>query len=210
MAAARISYSKGFAAPPLRSGMRVPYSENGTGTGGFTRGPGYDNAPPPVTPLPVDPQYDATIAGLQRRRDTTLAGVAQQRTALSVNFDPNNPFSQVALAKRRFDEERRGNTNGMAARGHLYSGALQNAQDNTNFRDLQSQDALAKQYAAFFARTAADRENATTSYDIDAGQAYGDRIGRIPANPLYQPITTQPTVTVPSAKKKTVKKRNGR
>lgn len=69
-------------------------------------------------------------------------------SSLSFSIDPNvdvsNPFSKAALLKRSFQQTQRGNTNSYAARGQLYSGALQNAQNDAAFNNLQGQDSLLK------------------------------------------------------------------
>src|SRR5206468_1113647 len=105
----------------------------------------------PTAP-PVDPLYDQQIAGLGRTKGDTLADLTRQRTAgllgygynatygadglvQSLTYDPNNPYSQAALARKVYQQSKTGTTNSLAARGLLYSSAMNNAQDanDTNY-----------------------------------------------------------------------------
>lgn len=143
---------------------------------------------------PVDPVYDNTIGTLQRTRDTTLAGLTGQRTRTladygynegvggSLTVNPNDPFSKAALLQRTYDQRRTGNTNSYAARGQLYSGALQNAQDAANFGQLRDSDQLQKALINFLAGNTGARNTAQTNYELGAGQALGDRIVRAANN----------------------------
>lgn len=83
------------------------------------------------------------------------------------NVDVTNPFSRAALLKRSHQANERGNTNNYAARGQLYSGALQNAQDTEGFNYQGGQNALisdfGKQQSGLYgqwlqARQAADQQ----------------------------------------------------
>jgi hypothetical protein len=53
----------------------------------------------------------------------------------SLAYDPNNPYSQAALARTIYQQSKSGTTNSMAGRGLLYSSAINNAQNqnDTNF-----------------------------------------------------------------------------
>ena len=62
------------------------------------------------------------------------------------DVDVSNPFSQAALMKRTWLQNQKGNTNSMAARGQLRSGALQNAQNRTGFEFEQGKDSLIKNF----------------------------------------------------------------
>jgi hypothetical protein len=65
---------------------------------------------------------------------------------IAENVDVSNPFSQAAALQRIFRQNQQANTNGYAARGQLYSGALQRAQDHTAFGFQQGQDSLLKSF----------------------------------------------------------------
>lgn len=155
----------------------------------------------PATPLPPDAGYEATIAGLASQRDSKIAGLGQQRQqgllqygyteapGGALGFDPTNPFSQAAVLKRNYDQARTGNTTNYAARGQLYAGSLQTAQDETNRGESQASDTLQKQLGAFLARNTQARFTAGSDYDLGVGQALGDAINRAPSNPAYTPVT---------------------
>lgn len=62
------------------------------------------------------------------------------------NIDPNNPYSRAALLQQSYKNQQTGNTNSYAAAGHYYSGALQNAQDETTRRYNIGYDQLQRGY----------------------------------------------------------------
>ena len=150
-------------------------------------------------PLPPDPSFDATNAALESKRDQLLSGLSSQRTSTLLDYgynegdggtltvDPSNPYSRAAQLKRRYDQSRRGATNSYAARGQLYSGALQNARDELNFQQGGAEDTLLKQLGAFLAGNTAQKAGAKTDYDLGAAQASGQRVQNASSNPLYQP-----------------------
>jgi hypothetical protein len=172
--------------------------------------------PPPVpnAPLPVDPGYDATQAGLARQRDVTYTGLEQQRQGAylqygykqdangQITFDATNPYSQAAMAKRQYDQQRAGNTNSMAARGQLYSGALTNAQNATSMQEGQTNDTLQKQFASFLARTEAAKAQAGVDYEMGMAGALGTRVQNAASSPLYDPVTPPVPAPPPKAKAK--------
>jgi hypothetical protein len=156
-----------------------------------------------ISNLPPDASYDQSVALLQRQRDEGLAGITanRQQGLSSYGFtegpngtlavDPNNPFSQASLLKKSYDTSRRSTGQTMASGGQMYSGAFQNAQDLVNRNELQGNDQLQKSVAAFLAKNTQAGKEAGTNYEIAAGQAYGDRVGRFQSNPLYDPATGQ-------------------
>jgi hypothetical protein len=174
-------------------------------------------APPPPaakspdTGLPIDPTYEATIGGLQRKRDDTVSQYEAQKPKVLADygytasgydssgaptglaFDPNNPFSRAALAKRTYDQTQAGTTNSMAARGQLYSGAREQATAGNEFQYQQGTDALLKALTSSLVGIQSGETNAKTDYELGAGSAYGDRITRAQNTPPSPP----PTPTVP-------------
>jgi len=155
--------------------------------------------------LPPDASYDAAVALLQRQRDEGVAGIIGERSRTlsdygfqegpngAITFDPNNPFSKASVMKKTYDTNRRATGQTMAAGGQLYAGSYQGAQDLINRNQLQSEDALTKNLQAFLARNTGQQKEAGTNYEIAAGQAYGDRVGRFQSNPLYGPATAAST-----------------
>jgi hypothetical protein len=154
--------------------------------------------------LPVDPTYDAQIGAYTRTRDDTVAGLQGQRTSgllsagynatydangnvASLAYDPNNPYSQAALARTVYQQSKTGTNNSMAARGQLYSGALTNAQNqnDTNFNvgENSRQTALTN----FLNGITTGQTAAKNDYTTNFANAGADRLGRAPTNPNYTP-----------------------
>lgn len=146
--------------------------------------------------LPLDPTYDAQVGGLTKTRDTTLAGIKQQRTGTlldygytesgdaskpTIAFDPSNPNSVAAQMKKRYDQAKAGNTNSMASRGLLYSSALTNAQGATDSGYSTASDQLQKKLIAFLLQNTNAQTQAQTDFETGAGAAFGDRVSRATA-----------------------------
>jgi len=197
---------------PGRWGMPTPGrypSIPGTPTGGGGV-PAAPAAPAAAVPqynlfnLPPDASYDQALALLQRQRDEGLAGIIGERArSLSdygfhegptgtLTFDANNAFSKAAIMKKTYDTNRRATGQSLASGGQLYHGSFQNAQDLVNRNQLQSEDALLKNVQAFLARNTGQQKEARTNYELAAGQAYGDRVGRFQNSPLYDPAAAGP------------------
>lgn len=151
--------------------------------------------PKPAAGPPIDPVYDAQVGAAQRTRNDTVAGLANARsrglanygytasfdqagTPTNLTFDPSNPFSQAALLKRSYDQQRSGNVNGYAAQGQLYSGALQNAAANTNFKQGAAEDGLQKALIDFLAGNASGVQTANNNYDTNVAGYASDRVAR--------------------------------
>jgi hypothetical protein len=140
---------------------------------------------PPPSDAALDQQYaayDQQAAGaktgyLTQSRDI-LRDYGYQEGGEQFSFgavDPNNPFSKAALLKQSFEKAQRGNTNSMAARGQLYSGALQRSQDNSLSEYQQGDNALltalrqnlgqlGQAYAGVDAELAGQKANAYESF----------------------------------------------
>lgn len=120
--------------------------------------PGYQA----IAALQSDPTYLAAIdqgqrqIGLGNAQYTYLTGDPATGTTgrlgqeygfdATGNIDPNNPYSRAALLQESYKRARTGNTNSYAASGHLYSGALQNAQDESTRQYNIGFDRLQKDY----------------------------------------------------------------
>jgi hypothetical protein len=103
------------------------------------------------------------------------------------NVDVTNPFSRAALLKKSYQQATAGNTNSMAARGQLYSGALQNAQNETGRQNLQAQDSLIKDFSGRFGglyQQWLDGQGAATTQGVDAQVA---ATGRHQNDPVIAP-----------------------
>lgn len=150
-----------------------------------------------TTPLMPDPTYDASVAQLTQQKDLTLAQLAAQKQQAYLNygytpgangalqFDPSNVFSQAAILHRNAQQAHQGNTTGMAAQGQLYSGALQNAQTETDFKALQGEDRLQKGLGAFIANNTAQQAGALVNWQGGLGQAKAQSVADAASNPLY-------------------------
>jgi hypothetical protein len=155
--------------------------------------------------LPPDPAYQAAIGALQGSRDNTEAGLAQQRAAglsaygytedpntHAIAFDPNNPYSQAALMRKRAEQAKTGNTTSYAAAGQLYAGSLQNAQNANTDQFNQSNDALTKAVQNFLAQNTIAANAAGDAYNSGAAGALGDSVARASAAPAVGPPAIDP------------------
>jgi hypothetical protein len=157
-----------------------------------------------VNNLPVDPVYDKQIAGYGQTRDNTISGLEGQKTSTladygygatydangnvaSLTVDPNNPYSRAAQLKKSYDQAKTGTTNGLAARGQLYSGAMTNAQNANDTGYSQGVNTLEKNLGQILASIIGGERTARTDYTTNEGTAYGDRVGRAGQSPLYSP-----------------------
>lgn len=141
--------------------------------------------PPPAAP-PIDPIYDAQVGTANRRRDDALAFLDQdERTAIRTFGldDTSDPFSRARMLQRSYEQRRLGNTNSMAARGQLYSGALQNQQNETEFQRLRGVDSLRKEQDDILARIRQRRAGVNAGHEEDIIAAGSDRIGRAIQSP---------------------------
>ena len=156
--------------------------------------------------LPVDPAYDAQVAGINKGTQNTVSGLEgdRDRTLLdygynvqydadgnpltnTLTFDPTNVFSRAAQLRKRWMEARSGTSNGMAAQGQLNSGAYGRAQRQNNYGESQQTDAEMKGLLAFLARNGSQIAGAKIAGETALGEAEGDRITRAPSLPNYTP-----------------------
>jgi hypothetical protein len=147
---------------------------------------------PVATPaaLPVDPSYEGQVAALARQRDDTLLGLAGQRTqglqdygytqapTGALTFDPSNPFSRAALLRKNYMEGKQGTQTGMAARGQLYSGALQTAQAANDTGFNQGENSLQRALLAFLTSNQGAQNRARSGFETGVAQAMADRVLR--------------------------------
>lgn len=164
-----------------------------------------DPAKPKFDPqnLPLDPYYDAEMTGLEGTHTTTVAGLDQSRSyalgtagysasyddkgnVSALTYDPNNPYSQAAVARKRYQEQKSGTTNSMAARGQLYSGALINAQNTNDTNFARGEDARQKSLGNFIAQNTIAHTRADNAWATGKITAGGNRLGRATQSWLAQ------------------------
>jgi hypothetical protein len=132
---------------------RAQQLANGPSTAADPTGVG--GGPTPTSPAPAAPASlpfvnttAANNAAAQSNfniQDLGPGGFQDQLTQLQFGYsDPTNPFNVQTVMKQAYDNRVRGTANSMAARGQLYAGATQNAQ-NANTRDFQQRSAAALQ-----------------------------------------------------------------
>ncbi len=97
-----------------------------------------------------DSTYNNDIALGQASYDTGMAGIGLQRGRLGFDtgfgadgqLDVSNPYSQAMMLQRHAEQAQAGNTNSMASRGQLYSGARQRGADEASFQYERSRSGL--------------------------------------------------------------------
>jgi hypothetical protein len=167
-------------------------------------------------PQPFDTTYENQTALNRRNLDQTGVDLDQQQSGLRRAYgfdDASDPFSRMALLRQAYENRARGAGNAMAARGQLYSGAYQNAQDQTALGFEQDTDATRKAYNEALLLVARKRAGALSDYEqanINAGAAALDRasqirpeaatLGTVPKTPVAAianpPPPAQPSYTV--------------
>lgn len=140
-------------------------------------------APPPqITPgvQPPDAIYEMEheLAGnqyaqslqraqYQRGQLGTEYGIGQDPSG-NVFYDNSNPYARSAMMQQVYDRSRASNTNSYAARGQLYAGSLQDAQNEAARQFGQNRDQLLR---SFLAAQAGIKDQ-----ELAAGNALQDRI----------------------------------
>jgi hypothetical protein len=146
-----------------------------------------------IQPQPFDATYESQIGLNQRNLQNTNTGLDQEQSGLIRSYgldDPTDPFSQLHLLQRSFENRKRGNTNSYASSGQLYSGALQNAQNSAQYGYDQGYDQLRKGQNTALSGIANRRAAASSAFEqgnIDAGQAALDRALQTPVDPATLP-----------------------
>lgn len=116
--------------------------------------PGSYTAP---SPQPVDPAFESQrlTAGRNIALGNAEGAYQQGNTNFDYGYNPDgsinasNPYSRAALLQLGYENQQRGTTNSMAARGQLYSGAIENQRgiDSRGYAVNESNNRLAYQRA---------------------------------------------------------------
>jgi hypothetical protein len=152
-----------FAAAKAQYGSLVQDATNSANTG-------YQNT---VTDSIADEgAYGLDLGATLGARDPN----ADPSTVTQGSFDWNgveatNPFSKAALLVRSYEQQQNRTTNGLAAQGQLYSGAMNNARSQDTFGFQQGQDSLQKALQQYLTGQAATRRNAGVTRDDTINQA---------------------------------------
>jgi hypothetical protein len=138
-------------------------------------------APRQPTPLPLDPTYTLATAAALRQYQTTQAGLKYQRQRTQQEFgfdDPSDPYNRAAMLERSYHQAQSGSLNQGAARGQLYSGALQSNLDEGRYQYERNRAGLRKQYEDLLHNLTQQEAQAGSSYQQTLAGARGDAIQR--------------------------------
>lgn len=139
-------------------------------------------AAPAYVPQP-DPQFGADVNSANLNLSTTLQHNQAARGQLGTVFglgvdaagntidDHTNPFSRAAALQTSYDNSVRGTQNSYAARGQLYSGAIQEAQTWNARQNLQSRDNLVRSFMGARQRLDDSDLGAKNAYSSAVSQA---------------------------------------
>lgn len=109
---------------------------------------------PQQAALPFNANYETQINQADTNLGETQASLNAQRLRLQNDYgidDTSNPFSRMQQLRDQLQRNQAFNQNSYASRGHLYSGALQQARDETTRGFQQGQDSLERSYQSALA-----------------------------------------------------------
>lgn len=148
--------------------------------------------------------FDSWLTAAQNQARThyqnTIAGLAAQEPIIRRRFgfteageiDPSNPFGRAQLMKRSYDQQQRGTSNALAARGQLYSGALQRQKNENQFRYQANDQALRGEYGQQMAGLSAARFAAQNQLSQALNNAYFGWLDRVLAARAAEPYSSAP------------------
>lgn len=117
------------------------------------------------------------------------SGLATVGDATIGELDTSNPYSRAALLQKSYTNNRQANTTNLAARGQLYSGALQKTQEGQQTAFNQGSEANRRGFQdairAYIGGLGATRNNALQGN----ASALGDSTARAAANPAPSTVT---------------------
>lgn len=156
------------------------------------------DAPAAPAPLaqPVDPLRDSAVnqAGLLYNQSLQQAQYAQGQLGSNYGLgvdagggvydDPSNPFSQAAGLQAAYDRSKQSNTTSYASQGQLYSGALQNAQDDAALTNARGRDSLIRNFQA--------ANQNIQDQKLAAGNTLQDRIAQAASDSLARSLAAPP------------------
>lgn len=184
--AIRATVTHGKARPaPLTMSKKVRLPSVSAAPRPLSQAPAAAAAPAPAAPYtpPVDPQFGADVNTANLNLGTTLQQNQAARGQLGTVFglgvdasgntidDHSNPFSRAAALQTSYDNSVRGTQNSYAARGQLYSGAVQEAQNWNARQNLQSRDNLVRSFMGARQRLDDSDLGAKNAYSSAVSQA---------------------------------------
>lgn len=149
---------------------------------------------PAPQPMQPDPVFMASIGAAQLGYNQQIQNNQYSRGQLGQTYgmgvtpqggvfdDPSNPYSRAAAMQESYDNSKRGNTNSFAARGQLYAGSLQDAQNTSAENFDKGRDALIREFLGKQAALAQSDTAAGNALTIAATGAQADAIARAQAN----------------------------
>lgn len=151
-------------------------------TKAFQYGYQQQNAPP--TPLPWDAQYETSVGAAGNSRDQALAGLTNQRLGIQQSYGidqgyndvASNPYSKAALLQASYRQNQNQTLNSYAARGQLYSGALEAGQSFNQNNYLHSNNDLALAYQAALQGVSDKELGANNDYEAALQAAEAKRL----------------------------------
>lgn len=114
----------------------------------------------------------------------------------SITADPSNPFSRARLLKESFVNRQRGNATSAAARGQLYSGALQRSQNAAALDLAKGEDANQRAFQDAWSALQQRRVDVRRQADEEKENARFDKLqadlARDPEDPGVEPAAPKP------------------
>jgi len=182
----------------LYAGPNVGKKSTSTGAGA---------APPPVAPpnvggvplgssgFPEDAAYGQEVGIQQKSYADTMANIQRQRqdAANESGYSTDqvtavaSPYSQANMLERSYKQDQARSTNSFAARGQLYSGSLQNSQNQNRFGYDQGVDSGRKKFEQLMAGLGYQEQQAGSQRDLSVLGAGQGALGRAQANEPVDP-----------------------
>ena len=168
-------------------------------------------APPKAAPpKPVgrsaqpDSAYNTRVDIAERQGEERLSQLQGQEQAIKHDFgieDPTNPFSRAEGLKRMFLAKYRGQSAGIAAQGHLYSGQHERALARTRREEEEARANLRSNYEQAIGAIGAAKAGVRFDTEEQRAQAFEDWLARAPESeaPVADladaaaPVTPMPT-----------------
>lgn len=159
----------GWISSSIVKGIHAGQKRAAAGEPAFAASPGYV-PPPPVTPQPFDPAFEAAKLGATWNTQVAQgeAGYQKGETAWGLGYNADgsintaNPYSQAMMLQGEYKRSQQGSDNSLTGQGLYFSGARLNAQATNDRSYAQGSSSL--------------RDQARQSYHgIDYGQlqSYG-------------------------------------